>query len=236
MATKLVLISDTHGLHRNMAPLPDGDILIHAGDISNVGERDQVEDFIDWFSGQPHKHKIFIAGNHDRSFDPKFNREINPYWDIETAARLNSTKPFWLQDLLKTLEGTNTHYLENNGVQIGDLNFWGSPITPWFYGEHWAFNQYRGEEINQTWQLIPSNTDVLITHGPPAFKLDWCAQGSVGCEDLQLQIDLIKPKCHVFGHIHESYGIIEALDTIYVNASICNENYRPSNKPIELEL
>ena len=236
---KLIVISDTHGQHRHLKNVPNGDILIHAGDISNVGERSQVEDFIEWFRNQPHKHKIFIAGNHDRSLDPKFNKEINPYWDVETTSIFNSNnrRPYWVQDLLKSLEGTNVHYLENSEVIIDGIKFLGSPWTPWFFGEYWAFNKHRGDEIRVVWKNIPLDTNVLITHGPPAHKLDWCENGNlVGCHDLTYYIQMIKPKYHFFGHIHESYGVEQTIDTTYANASVLNVAYRISNKPLELEI
>lgn len=236
---KIVAISDTHGMHRQITHIPDGDVLVHAGDISNVGEKDQVEDFVSWISSLPHKHKIFIVGNHDRSFDPKFNREINPYWDAETTAIFNTAKkkPFWLQDLLTSLEGTSTHYLEDNEVVIDGVKFWGSPWTPWFHGDYWGFNKHRGEEIQKVLKLIPQDVDVLITHGPPAHKLDWCGpDGAVGCHDLINTINQIKPKYNIFGHIHESYGVISNAHTTFVNASTLNENYQIANEPIVLEI
>lgn len=224
---KLVVISDTHGIHRAMHSLPFGDVLIHCGDISNVGEREQVEDFVEWMIEKPHPHKIFIAGNHDRSFDPKFNRESQD----------NSQKPKWLQELLSDLSESDVHYLENSGVTLDGVKFWGSPITPDFYPEHWAFNSPRGNEIKKYWDGIPMDTDVLITHGPPEFKLDWVTRGQyVGCGDLRYAVEMIKPKYHLFGHIHESYGVEQMVDTTFVNASVLNENYYLRNSPLVLDL
>lgn len=221
---KLVVISDTHGFHRDVLNVPDGDVLIHCGDVSNVGEREQVEDFVRWFGELPHANKIFIAGNHDRCFDPKFNRNNA------------NEKPEWLQRLLKTLPAKNVHYLENSGVIIDGVKFWGSPITPDFYPENWAFNAKRGDTIRRYWNGIPSDTDVLITHGPPEFKLDWVVSGQfVGCGDLRYQIEAIKPVYHFFGHIHESYGVEETIDTTFANASLLNQRYSLVNEPLEFD-
>lgn len=221
---KLVVISDTHGFHREIDKIPNGDVLIHCGDISNVGEREQVEDFVDWLGQQPHNHKIFIAGNHDKSFDPKFNKN-------------KKTKPDWLIYLLNELEGTHVHYLENDWIKIGGIKFWGSPWTPSFFPDYWAFNADRGDSIRTHWNLIPMDTDVLITHGPPSFRLDLTKSGKyAGCTDLRYFTELVKPKYHLFGHIHEGHGIEKDYDTTYVNASLLNHRYAMTNSPTIITL
>lgn len=234
---KLVVMSDTHGFHRAMPVLPYGDVLIHCGDFTNIGERSQVEDFIQWLIEKPHPHKIFIAGNHDRSFDPKFN-VVYDYLGIEHLySSSKKEKPRWLIDILSDLKDTNISYLENNGVTIDGVKFWGSPITPDFYPRHWAFNEPRGKIISKYWEQIPTDTDVLITHGPPEFKLDWVKSGQhVGCADLRYTIENIKPKYHLFGHIHESYGIEQMVDTTFINASMLNEKYIMVNEPLVIKI
>jgi len=220
---KLVVISDTHGMHHELAYMPDGDILIHCGDFSNVGERDQIMDFIEWFAAFPHQHKLFIAGNHDRTFDPKF-------WE-------SSLDGLWKEETLLYAKFKGLTYLENSEAIINGVKFWGSPITPSFYPEYWAFNEDRGEKINRVWEGIPFNTDVLITHGPPAHRLDWCVNGDlVGCKDLDFHIQEVQPIFHLFGHIHESYGVEYDLHTTYANASLLNHRYSMANSPIELKL
>lgn len=225
---KLVVISDTHGQHSICKSIPNGDVLIHCGDFTNIGEHEQVEDFIHWFAGHPHKFKIFIAGNHDRSFDVKFPR----------SNRDNE----WLKDVHKRIEDFGLTYLENSGVDILGVKFWGSPITPDFYPKMWAFNCPRGAEINKYWKMIPLDTDVVITHGPPEFKLDTVVERNgfghrfVGCADLRYAIEEVRPKYHLFGHIHEGYGISKTIHTTYVNASLLDQYYRPVNEPIILEL
>ncbi len=205
---KISFISDTHGLH-NSITLPKGDLLIHAGDVSNRGTRQGIEEFLTWFSQQDYKYKIFIAGNHDLFFERASDFEI------------------------KKLLPENVIYLNDNGIMIEGINIWGSPVQPWFYD--WAFNRKRGEEIKKHWDLIPQNTDILITHGPPYKILDKTTSGeNVGCEDLLSAINFVKPKIHVFGHIHEAYGIEELNGTKYINASVLNERYQIVNKPIEI--
>jgi len=204
---KILFLSDTHGLHQKLGDLPQADILIHSGDISNRGRDAEVKDFINWFSSLDYHHKIFIAGNHDFYFEGKT-----------------------VNDIQKMLP-QNIHYLCDSGVMIEGLNIWGSPVTPWFLD--WAFNRDRGEEINKHWKLIPKNTDILITHGPPYGILDMNVNKKyTGCKDLLTTVNLIKPKYHLFGHIHESYGIFETEYTSYINACILDENYKMKNRPI----
>jgi Icc-related predicted phosphoesterase len=220
---KICVISDTHGMHRDLDKLPEVDVLIHCGDFSNVGEKDQVMDFIEWFASFPHRHKIFIAGNHDKSFDPKF-------WESPMDG-------LWKEETLLYAKFKGLTYLENSEIVIDGVRFWGSPITPSFYPERWAFNRDRGVTINQIWKQIPFRTDVLITHGPPATKLDWTVRGGlVGCDDLLYHVQMIKPKYHLFGHIHESAGIEEGMDTTFINASVLNERYSLVNPPIVVDL
>ncbi len=106
---------------------------------------------------------------------------------------------------------------------------------PWFYD--WAFNLERGPEIRAKWELIPKNTDVLITHGPPIGIADLTSRGEqVGCQDLLEVIEKIRPAIHIFGHIHEGYGMITKGKTTFINASNCDQHYQLVNPPIENEL
>ena len=227
---KIIAISDTHGMH-NRVNLPDGDLLIHAGDLTNVGREVEVEEVINWFYQQANRYTygvVFIAGNHDRSFDPKFN--LN---DGKTK------KPKWLLDILSNVKSTNhIHYLEKSFVEINGIKIWGSPITPWFGGDYWAFNAHRGPDIMKYWEQIPSNVDIIVTHGPVMYKLDYTIYDKkyVGCEQLRYQIEKIKPLLHISGHIHEGYGYEYSSDTHYFNASICNINYNPINEPWSIDV
>lgn len=206
---KIALISDTHVRHDWIA-VPDADMVIHAGDFSGRGRLEETTVFLKWFTELPHTHKVLIAGNHD------FIAEKDP-------------------ELFRTLIPDTVHYLENSAIEIEGLKIWGSPITPWFY--NWAFNRNRGAEILPYWQAIPSETDILITHGPPAGILDIVDDGTrVGCEDLRNEIRRVQPRLHVFGHIHEAYGQIEEEGTLFVNASSVNLRYNPVNEPILITL
>lgn len=207
---KFVAISDTHGKHDEVL-LPKGDVLIHAGDISKSGGLQEVKVFLDWMAAQDFQHKIFIAGNHDFYFEKESDeavREIIP-------------------------DGVT--YLNNESVMIDNIKIWGSPITPWFFD--WAFNRHRGEAIKRYWDLIPNDTDALITHGPVYNILDKTIRGqNVGCEDLLQTVLQIKPKVHICGHIHEAYGVFDNDNTRFINASLLDEKYNCINAPVIFDL
>ncbi|HKX84397.1 MAG TPA: metallophosphatase domain-containing protein, partial [Pyrinomonadaceae bacterium] len=142
---RIVCISDTHNCNEQIA-VPEGDILIHSGDATIKGTDQEVIEFIRWFSRLPHKHKIFVAGNHDWFFE----------LDNNYARRL--------------LADSNITYLQDSSTQIDDLKLYGSPWQPRFFD--WAFNLDRGYELAEKWKLIPNDIDILITHGPPNGILD----------------------------------------------------------------
>ena len=207
---RIVAISDTHGQHQSLT-LPKGDLLIHAGDISGLGRPGEIKTFLDWFAAQDFTYKVFIAGNHDFFF--------------ETAAK----------EAVEEIIPSGVDYLYDSSIEIEDLKIWGSPITPWF--DDWAFNRTRGRDISKHWELIPSDVDLLITHGPPLGILDETMHGEcVGCEDLLEKINTVKPKYHIFGHIHEGYGSISKNGTHFINASILDAGYVIRNKPVVLDV
>ena len=204
----ILFISDTHGKHRELVNLPDADIIVHAGDISSRGSEHQIRLFLEWFSGlDQFKHKIFIAGNHD--------------WLYET----NRT-------LAKSLIPSNVIYLEDSGVEIEGINFYGSPGSKEFC--NWAFNRPDESLINY-WKMIPDNTDVLITHSPPHTMGDFVTRvkSHEGSRSLYDEIiNRIKPIIHVSGHIHQGYGLRSFNNIIFINASNLDEDYQYTNYPI----
>ena len=213
---KIVSISDTHTKHREIAKIPDGDVLVHAGDITNVGEVGVLYDFADWMSELPHK-KVVIAGNHDLSF----TRRVK-------------------DDIIKYFQDKGINYLEDSGVEIDGVKFWGAPWQPEFH--NWSFNLPRGKALIEKWSLIPNDTNVLITHGPPYQILDKAPRGvfgheHVGCQDLFERIlELPKLKAHIFGHIHICSGVYEEFGVKFVNSAICTETHQPTYPPKEFEI
>lgn len=217
---KLLAISDTHNKHKQIPSKYidnlDGsiDMIIHAGDMTMSGYKVEIEAFLEWYNGLNFKHKILIAGNHDFYFE-----DIN-------------------QDNLKALLARypSITYLNDSGVEIDGFKIWGSPVQPWFYD--WAFNK-RGAEICQHWDMIPLETNILVTHGPIQGYLDITQRGEVtGCPYLRAKVSELKAlKLFVCGHIHEAYGKTETLSgQIVVNACVLDYNNRMTNPPIEVEI
>lgn len=218
--TKICLFSDTHTKHMHVE-IPECDIAIFAGDMSYRGREYEVVEFFSWYASQNQaKHKIAIAGNHDLCFDPT---KRNP-----------SGIPGWVEDLYH--EFPEVSYIENESIEVEGFKIWGSPITPDFYPQYWAFNRPRGEAISKVWKSIPTDTDILITHGPAFGHLDYVDGMSVGCEDLRYRIEEIKPKLFVCGHIHGGAGIKEVNGTIYANAAVLDDNYDHAFGPLVIEL
>lgn len=205
---RIVCISDTHTRH-GAVQVPDGDVLVHAGDLTDWGALEDVEAFDAWIRKLPHRHKLVIAGNHDFGFE---------------------RQPGDARALLKSCT-----YLQDSGIAIDGVHFWGSPWQPRFCDL--AFNLDRGPAIRAKWDLIPKGTDVLITHGPPRGHGDRTSRGEkAGCADLLEVVQTIRPRLHVFGHIHEGYGTTVSRRTTFVNASVCDLRYQPVNPPVVFEL
>ncbi len=190
--TTLVACSDTHGKHDDVDVPDRGEIFVHAGDITGRGRIPEVEQFDNWMSLRRQPHRVVVAGNHDACFEQQ-----------PEHARHHLRHATYLQDAGTTIEG---------------LEIWGSPWTPQFFD--WSFMLPRGERLAAKWQMIPEETDILVTHGPPHGILDE-AQGvtSAGCEALRERVFEVDPEVHVFGHIHEARGTVERRGITFVNAS-----------------
>lgn len=217
---RILAISDTHNKHLQIPSRfiensdNSVDTIVHAGDVSSRGYKGEIIDFLKWYNELNFKNKILIAGNHDFYFEEGKPEDI--------AAML--------------AEYPNITYLNDSGVEIDGVKFWGSPVQPWFY--NWAFNR-KGTDICKHWDLIPNDTCVLLTHGPVKGYLDMTQQGeSVGCPYLLEKISQMSNlKLLVSGHIHEAYGRIDFPDGgIFLNASVLNLRYEMVNLPIQVEI
>lgn len=221
---KIDCISDTHNKHKSIF-LDGGDLLIHSGDATGRGVSGEIEPFLKWYGSQDYTYKIFVAGNHDWGFE----REPQRYEEM--------------------CQKYGVIYLNDSGFAIKDpetndiIKIWGSPVQPEF--GNWAFNRTihpypncKNPAIKPHWDLIPSDTDILITHGPPKNILDFVENhfhqngDNVGCPHLRNAVDIIKPKLHVFGHIHDESGIFVEGDTVFCNAAQLNDYYNVHYKPM----
>lgn len=219
MKKRITFISDTHTKHDKLNGfLPGGDILLHSGDLTSRGYITEIKNFMKWYDNiNNYDTKVFIAGNHDFGF-----QDDN-------------------QKLRGLLTGYKTiDYLQDDWMMVGEeyekmVKIWGSPWQPEFY--NWAFNLPRGEKIKEKWDMIPVDTDILITHGPPFSKLDYVPYDNinVGCEELMKRVEEVKPKIHVFGHIHEGHGYVFDGNTHYINAAVLNGRYEFRNKPLTVD-
>jgi len=219
---RLVLISDTHGM-LDQLELPEGDLLVHAGDVSAHGAMKELVKFDQDLAAIRARYThgvVFCVGNHDFAFE---------HHPVEAQACI-----------------TNAVYLQDREVTVGGLRIYGAPWQPRF--RDWAFNLDRGTQLQGKWQQIPAGLDILITHGPPLghgdrvtdpqpapWRIPATDPRSVGCADLAREVLQKQPRVHVFGHIHEDYGMWETATTLYVNASTCNRAYRPINPPVVLD-
>jgi Icc-related predicted phosphoesterase len=192
--------------------VPDGDVLVHCGDFTGNGSLLQMLNFGLWLQSLPHKHKVVIAGNHDAiaEKDPAIVRQkFKDYGVI---------------------------YLCEDEVEIDGVKFFGSPYTPQFM--NWHFMEKRGIDMGRHWNKIPEDVDVLVTHGPPFGIRDKTAmtvQG-VGCYDLRGRVNFIKPKLHIFGHIHDAHGVEEHDGVKYINCSVLDDYYNVEFEPVVVEI
>ena len=210
---RFVCLSDTHGKHEGVSLPEDVDVLLHTGDITMWGLRKEIQNFNEWIGTLSCRHKIVIAGNHDAGLERLKNKGL-------------------IQTML-----SNCTYLEDEEITIGGYKIYGSPWVPQFGSS--AFAKSR-KSLKHTCDEIPSDTDILITHGPPLGILDHCESGArAGCMYLlDAVINRVKPKFHIFGHIHEARGFTESKlsGTKFINASNCTIHYRPSNEPVIFEV
>jgi predicted phosphohydrolase len=190
---RLVAVADTHTFQDDLGAIPDGDMFIHAGDLLRRGTLAELEAVSAWIRSLPHEFKLVIAGNHDWCF-----------MDDRQAC---------LQML-----GEGVTYLEDQAALIGGLRFWGSPWQPEY--NDWAFNLPRGPALAEKWALIPEDTDVLVTHGPPRGYGDRSSIGRrSGCADLLPAVHRVRPALHLFGHIHQDGGFWRAGEVSFANVT-----------------
>lgn len=223
------IVSDLHGYQPE---LPGGDLLLLCGDYTAQSSEKEFLEFIAWLRKQPYEEKIFIAGNHDTFIEaPRHGR----------------------------LFGNGIIHLSDWGTTFNGLKIWGSPWTKTFPNMNphcMAFTVDTDDELKEKWDLIPEDTDILITHSPPfsildtVKRLNWNRRSRVkevhvehvGSHSLYEKFygERLKCKLHAFGHIHGAYGVMEGMldcpNTTFVNASYVDEEYDPVHQPVRIEL
>jgi Icc-related predicted phosphoesterase len=203
---RVVCISDTHELHRELN-VPAGDLLIHAGDFTFWNHTSKIQDFDQWLGELPHRYKVVIPGNHDRAFH----------------------KDPSFRGLI-----TNGVLLINERVRVLGLSIWGSPVT----SDDSAHGFTKPEERASLYATIPPSPDILVTHGPPLGIRDH-ERGSNerrGCPQLRDAVMRVKPRLHVFGHVHAGYGVAQNKATVFVNAALLGWSGDLENRPIVLDI
>lgn len=187
---RLVAFSDSHLFHGDLQ-IPDGDVLIVAGNLLQAGGIDELTNAAEWLRSLPHRHKVLVAGNHDWCFQRQRDAALALLPDVT--------------------------YLEDSGTEIDQVRFWGSPWQPAY--NNWAFNLERGAPLRQKWALIPESTDILVTHAAPEGIGDHSPEGRSGCEELRERVSQLMPPLHLFGHIHEGGGFWEIDGVAYCNVT-----------------
>lgn len=218
---KLVLISDLHGRHKE-TKIPKCDLLISAGDYSFHGREEEVRSFHEWLDEQDADHIISLQGNHEMGVERNFQ----------------------LSKDIALKECPRAHFIEEGPVVIEGKKIWCSAISPFFC--NWAYNRYPGKDIQKHWDRIPEGIDVLVTHGPPFGILDTVLDFNAkiceyedrhcGCPQLLKKVLEIKPKLHVFGHIHPGYGQLVQDGITFVNAALLNDQYKLVNNPVVIDI
>jgi Icc-related predicted phosphoesterase len=204
---RIVALSDTHKLHRQIN-VPQGDVLVFAGDLTMTGDLTAVADFANWLNAFDHDHKLVIGGNHDCCFTDRRRT-----------------------DAIEMLKDAGATYLEDESVAINGLHFYGSPWTPSF--NEWCF-QYEENGLADKFEKIPADTDILITHGPAEgtgdFLIDY---GHIGSKALAQRLPWIAPELHVYGHVHEPFG--KQREGSY-NVSVLDADYNAVEDAIVIEV
>mgnify|MGYP000963435526 CR=1 FL=1 len=206
MSLRVVALADTHLFTDDFVPdaegrvIPDGDVLVHAGDALRGGSLGELMRFAVFFRAQPHRVKIFVPGNHDRVFEE----------DPMTA---------------RAILGADTIVLIDEEVVVDGVRFFGSPWTPTFFD--WSFMRDPGPDMEACVARVPHNAHVLISHGPPRGCLDGSVDHPLGCEALRARVEETRPLLHVFGHIHGARGVVAGEFTTFANVTTAECEHPP---------
>jgi Icc-related predicted phosphoesterase len=202
---RVVALSDTHNKHAELV-IPDGDLLVHAGDLTGWGTDAELAAILDWLVALPHHYKVVVAGNHDRAFARK-----------EVAAAMRAR---------------GIAYLEGTSLEVDGLRVWGGPWTPPHRRSLWAYELPLAERAAR-WSTIPDDVHLLVTHTPAAGILDVGGRGRLaGCPALRARVEALPQlRAHVCGHVHEGRGELLREGVRHVNASSFGRRYADPLRP-----
>jgi predicted phosphohydrolase len=219
---RFVVMSDTHNRHGSLS-VPEGDVLVHTGDFTNHGTLAEVADFARWFGSLPHPVKVIVPGNHDMIMDRQY---YDAYWADWSHVKESSDEAF------EAFAQRGVHVLIDSMIEIRGVRVYGSPHVPTYAPWLTAFN-VTPDRIAELWRRIPTNVDVLLTHTPPAGRLDREMFGKpVGCTALHAELSgRVRPKFHVFGHVHTDTGAVTVGPTTFVNAASVTDFYSTRGRP-----
>lgn len=207
---RVIFVSDTHN-KMHLVEIPEGDLLIHCGDMTSDGTLEELLSFNEQFMRNPHPHKVVIAGNHDLLLfdDPDARRLFDP----------------------------SIHYLMDSEVVIDGVKIFGQPWVPGLGAANFnAFTLPPGSaELAARRREIPEDTDILVVHSPACGILDGSGKG---CSSLRWRIEEIRPQVVACGHVHSGYGEYTDPDSgvHFVNAAICDARNKATNPPLVLDI
>ncbi|MFB6294422.1 MAG: metallophosphatase domain-containing protein [Candidatus Nanohaloarchaea archaeon] len=202
----IVALSDTHGRHDRI-DVPDGDILVHAGDITRRGTLAEVRGFREWLDSLPHRHTVVVAGNHEPVDLPGGHAAV--------AAALGGI-----------------HYLAGRSVDIDGVTVWGAPWQPGDWPQLLGIGR-----SHDPGHAIPADADVVVTHAPPRGLRDRAVLGHrAGSRALRDAVAAAAPEHHIFGHVHNARGTATWRGTRFTNAAVCDVIRRPRHDPVTLSL
>ena len=229
---RFVCISDTHGQFKDIK-LPKGDVLIHCGDFSSKGSKKEIKEFSKWLGKQDFLQRVVIAGNHEFSFDLEYEEILKERFSYKPTFPSNED----FKEVKSLL--TNCIYLEDQETDIFGYKVYG---TPWQNEYSRSAFQRKPEICDSKFDKIPKNIDILISHSPPYGFCDEPSKAGIdhaGSKYLAQKVcEDIKPIVHVFGHLHEAYGVKfgGSCGTIFANVASCNRAFRIEHRPVIFDL
>ena len=246
--TTFLLLSDTHNRHDQIPaeklPADPDIVLIHAGDLSMHGMEEEISAFNRWLGTLPYRRKLLVPGNHDRFLDPRFHELWREGGTLSGANRRGRVDGEKLDGVAPSEESaaecerlrgllSNAELLINREIDVDGLRVYGTPAQPKRERAHCGFEVHDEQRLAAVYAEIPDGIDLLITHGPPLNFGDLSAIKTHGGSVLlqQAVLERVKPKFHVFGHVHTDCGVFHHDNTTFINGAICSAIYQPTHDP-----